>query len=403
MMENDAVLRRVCLAFRELPNEQCSLSDMPRICELANLPLYWKNPIFMSLTKGESRRVSLMDFTVWWRAMTSVAHDEAARFIYTLSHGTRSYLIREDLYGMIMDIMHTHPGLEFCREAVDFHDKYCDVVSYGRFQPLSPELCGILDVCGEEKITPDCLRKSDLLEKIRQLQENVDINSCVRYFSYEHFYVIYCKFWEIDTNHDQIVSKADMRMHKDGAITDLVLNRIFSNAVRTNRKDTMNLTDFTNFLLAEEDKTHPTSLEYWFRVLDEDGDGVISMYEMERFHQAVVAKLTEEGIESISFKDVVCQMLDMICPLNNTSFQLSDLKKSPLSVRLLNALVNWRKFYAQEVTEGSERVLDETGRELSDWERFCSEEYETMMENEEEFDENFCVYLDDDEPPNASV
>uniref|UniRef100_A0A0K0D7S2 DNA helicase n=1 Tax=Angiostrongylus cantonensis TaxID=6313 RepID=A0A0K0D7S2_ANGCA len=96
-------------------------------------------------------------------------------------------------------------------------------------------------------------------------------------------------------------------------------------------------------------------------------------------------------------------MLDMICPVNITSFQLSDLKKSPLSVRLLNALVNWRKFYAQEVTEGSERVLDETGRELSDWERFCSEEYETMMENEEEFDENFCVYLDDDEPHNATV
>lgn len=37
---------------------------------------------------------------------------------------------------------------------------------------------------------------------------------------------------------------------------------------------------------------------------------------------------------------------------------------------------------------GTERVLDENGRELSDWERFCSEEYETMMENEEEVDEN---------------
>nr|CDJ89301.1 Hypothetical protein CBG16342 [Haemonchus contortus] len=91
-------------------------------------------------------------------------------------------------------------------------------------------------------------------------------------------------------------------------------------------------------------------------------------------------------------------MFDMICPVNGTSFQLSDLKKSPLSVRLLNALVNWRKFYTQEVTEGSERVLDEMGRELSDWERFCSEEYETMMENEEEVDENFSVNLDDDDP-----
>ncbi|VDN37165.1 unnamed protein product [Cylicostephanus goldi] len=52
---------------------------MPRVCEAANLPLYWKHPIFMSLTKGEVRSATLMDFTAWWRAMTSIAHDEAAR------------------------------------------------------------------------------------------------------------------------------------------------------------------------------------------------------------------------------------------------------------------------------------------------------------------------------------
>jgi len=28
------------------------------------------------------------------------------------------------------------------------------------------------------------------------------------YFSYEHFYVLYCKFWELDTDHDQAISKA---------------------------------------------------------------------------------------------------------------------------------------------------------------------------------------------------
>ncbi|KJH41213.1 hypothetical protein DICVIV_12814 [Dictyocaulus viviparus] len=362
-MENDSILRQVCRVYRELPHEQ-------------------------------SRPASMLDFSVWWRAMTSVAHDEAARFIYTLSYGSRSYLVREDLYGMVMDIMHSHPGLEFCREAVDFHDKYCDVVI--------ARIMWNLGCVWRGRITADSLRKSDFLEKVRQLQEDADINRCLRYFSYEHFYVIYCKFWELDTNHDQLVNKADMRRHKDGAITDIVIDRIFSNAVRNTRKETMNLVDFTNFLLAEEDKTHPTSLEYWFRILDEDGDGLISMYEMERFHQAVIAKLTDEGIESMSFKDVVCQMLDMICPVSSTSFRLSDLKKCPLSVRLLNSLVNWRKFYAQEVTEGSERVLDETGRELSDWERFCSEEYETMMENEEEVDGNFSVYLDDDEP-NLSV
>jgi len=43
--------------------------------------------------------------------------------------------------------------------------------------------------------------------------------------------------------------------------------------------------DFVCFLLAEEDKRHPTSVEYWFRCIDLDGDGQISLYEMEYFYE----------------------------------------------------------------------------------------------------------------------
>ena len=42
------------------------------------------------------------------------------------------------------------------------------------------------------------------------LDEEDDINKINDYFSYEHFYVIYCKFWELDTDH---VSVDSVRMH----------------------------------------------------------------------------------------------------------------------------------------------------------------------------------------------
>ncbi|KAJ1359222.1 hypothetical protein KIN20_017909 [Parelaphostrongylus tenuis] len=76
---------------------------------------------------------------------------------------------------MIKGIMHTLSSLEFCREAVELHDKYCDAVIARIMRNLGCVWKG--------KITPNYLRKSDLLAKIRKLQENVDINSCVRYFS----------------------------------------------------------------------------------------------------------------------------------------------------------------------------------------------------------------------------
>jgi hypothetical protein len=36
-------------------------------------------------------------------------------------------------------------------------------------------------------------RRGDLLAALRQLDEEEDVNKVLRYFSYEHFYVIYCK------------------------------------------------------------------------------------------------------------------------------------------------------------------------------------------------------------------
>jgi len=36
------------------------------------------------------------------------------------------------------------------------------------------------------------------------LDDITDINRITDYFSYEHFYVTYCKFWELDTDHDMV-------------------------------------------------------------------------------------------------------------------------------------------------------------------------------------------------------
>lgn len=35
------------------------------------------------------------------------------------------------------------------------------------------------------------------------------------FFSYEHFYVIYCKFWELDKDHDLLIDKHDLARHND--------------------------------------------------------------------------------------------------------------------------------------------------------------------------------------------
>ena len=57
-----------------------------------------------------------------------------------------------------------------------------------------------------------------------------------------------------------------------------------------------------------------SSIEYWFRCMDLDGDGVLSMYELEHFYEEQCQKLETMAIEPLPFEDCLCQMLDLVKP-----------------------------------------------------------------------------------------
>lgn len=56
------------------------------------------------------------------------------------------------------------------------------------------------------------------------------------------------------------------------------------------------------------------SIEYWFRCMDLDGDGVLSMYELQYFYEDQCQKLDNMAIEPLPFEDCLCQMLDLVKP-----------------------------------------------------------------------------------------
>ena len=65
------------------------------------------------------------------------------------------------------------------------------------------------------------------------------------------------------------------------------------------------------------------SIEYWFRCMDLDGDGYISMYEMEYFYEEQMQKMEAVGIERLPFEDCLCQVSSYLLPENyrlNCSF-----------------------------------------------------------------------------------
>lgn len=95
------------------------------------------------------------------------------------------------------------------------------------------------------------------------------------------------------------------------AISQRVIDRIFSGTVIRSkdwRDGLMSYYDFVWFLISEEDKRNSTSVEYWFRVLDIDGDGVLSMYELEYFYNEQIELMKERQIEYMPFNDLLCQV-----------------------------------------------------------------------------------------------
>ena len=64
-------------------------------------------------------------------------------------------------------------------------------------------------------------------------------------------------------------SQVELSRYGDGSINPKVFERVWTLRRYLEVPDKMDYRDFVWFILAEEDKTDPTSIEYWFYILDQ--------------------------------------------------------------------------------------------------------------------------------------
>ncbi len=86
-------------------------------------------------------------------------------------------------------------------------------------------------------------------------------------FSYKHFYVVYCKFWELDDDHDMVIDGEDLYKYDHEALTPLIIDRILDGGPRPlaigKKCNKLSYKDFIWLMLCSEDKKNPASIEYW--------------------------------------------------------------------------------------------------------------------------------------------
>lgn len=100
---------------------------------------------------------------------------------------------------LFKEILEIHPGLEFLKDTPDFQDWYSLCVIHRMFYMANRK--------GDYKMSYRELKKSNILKSLIDIEAEPDINRNTDFFSYEDFYVIYIKFWELDSDHDFFLEK----------------------------------------------------------------------------------------------------------------------------------------------------------------------------------------------------
>ncbi|XP_031725910.1 serine/threonine-protein phosphatase 2A regulatory subunit B'' subunit beta isoform X1 [Anarhichas minor] len=376
----DSLISKIEKTFSQFPNERATIEDMGKVAKACECPLYWKMPLFCSAGGDRTGFVSVHKLVAMWRKTLQTCHDDASKFVHLLAKPGCNYLEQDDLIPFLQDVVNSHAGLAFLKEAPDFHSRYITTVIQRIFYNANRSWTG--------KITCSELRKSNFLQNLALLEQEEDVNQLTDFFSYEHFYVIYCKFWELDTDHDLYIDQKDLAQHNDQAISQKMIERLFSGTVTRDRKvhkeGRLSYADFVWFLISEEDKKTDTSIEYWFRCMDLDGDGVLSMYELEYFYEDQCQRLETMAIEPLPFEDCLCQMLDLVKPEVEGKITLRDLKRCKLSHIFFDTFFNIEKYLDHEQKDPFSiiREMETDGQEVTDWEKYAAEEYDILVAEE---------------------
>ncbi|KAK7268883.1 hypothetical protein RIF29_21592 [Crotalaria pallida] len=338
--------------------------------EVCKLPSFFSASLFRKIDVNFTGTITREQFIDYWVRGNMLAMDLATQIYTILKQPYRTYLVQEDFKPVLRELLSAHPGLEFLQSTPEFQERYAETVVHRIFYYMNRS--------GNGRLTLRELKRGNLIDAMLHVDEEEDINKVLRYFSYEHFYVIYCKFWELDTDHDFFVDRENLIKYGNHSLTYRIVDRIFSQVPRkftSKVEGKMNYEDFVYFILAEEDKSSQPSLEYWFKCIDLDGNGLLTPNEMQFFYEEQLHRMECMAQEPVHFEDILCQMVDMIGPENEGYITLRDVKGSKLSGNVFNILFNLNKFISFETRDPFLIRQEREDPNLTEWDRFAHREY----------------------------
>lgn len=266
---------------------------------------------------------------------------------------TRQRVSMKDFEPLLQSLVDRHPDLRFIRGNNIQRSRYIVCVLTSLFASLGA-------ICSET-ISVSQLQNSripDLFFRcaVRSLNE-------VLPFSPHYFHEIHdafeqgvmmtqkenCEF--SSDSKEAVINMESLKATVSFDVSDAAVWRIFSSNARplcSGVPGKMNFKDFMYFMLAQKDEMSSFSMEYWFRVLDLDQDGYISLSDIENFYREKLSRDATVDNDDIPRRvdELVCYVTDMIrsvqrvsSPAAASSISLMEVRKSTIGPILFERFI----------------------------------------------------------------
>jgi serine/threonine-protein phosphatase 2A regulatory subunit B'' len=321
-----------------------------------------------------SRAFTPAAFAAFWEE-NFLGRSPNERLLRLLAGPGRQIITPHDLTPYVNAISLTHPSLQFLQEEQGFFIHYVDFVVTRIFFVLDPELRGTADIRQ--------FRRADLAGLLFSICQMADVNEATSIFCYQHFYVTFCKFWDLDMDGDGCVSCDDLVKFNDGALSPIICDRFVNFTFAPQSFAGRRVVDFRSFtylLMCTEDKTNLTSINFWYRLCDLDDDGVLSLNEIARLYAQQFERMGMTGDETIPFGDILRQLIDAVKPAKPSVVTVKDIVASKQAELFFTTLVDLQKFIIREYhAPDFDPDAEELARKLSPWDIYVLTQYNLLV------------------------
>ncbi|KAJ2894695.1 hypothetical protein GGI21_005251, partial [Coemansia aciculifera] len=216
--------------------------DFVKVTEECGLPRFANRALFRYVTRDAcgsassgsaiiGKRVRMVDRDLWppynhfcdvWARLRRSSADIHALLFNILTDDAskpRAYLTRSDIKPLVTNVIDYHSELEFLEGQGQFAQSYADTVIERIFYNANRTWDG--------KMTLSQFRKADIVGILRIIEGGIDVDiESPGVFSYKHFYVLFCSFFELDTNRDRLLDARDLLRYFSGTLSRRTISRV---------------------------------------------------------------------------------------------------------------------------------------------------------------------------------